>query len=268
MAEFLYGIELNNEINQLIRDAELSLILISPYIKLHPDLKDELKFKVNRNDLDVIVVFGKNEEEAYKSLALDEIEFFKSFPNLEIRYEKRLHAKYYANEEFSILSSMNLYEYSLNNNIEFGILSNRKDSLDKESITYFKKVIKGGKLVYKQEAIFEKKLGGLKSVFKGINVIEDNIHLFYNEVQRGKTNPNPLKSTSIKRIGYCIRTGVEIPFNPKMPFSRKAYQSWLQYKNETYIEKYCHFSGEESGGKTSFKYPILRKNWTEASKFI
>ena len=31
-------------------------------------------------------------------------------------------------------------------------------------------------------------------------------------------------------------------------------------------EKYCHFSGEESNGQTTFSRPILKKNWTKAKK--
>ena len=46
--------------------------------------------------------------------------------------------------------------------------------------------------------------------------------------------------------------------------SYDAYKSWAQYEDETYREKYCHFSGEPSNGETSFAKPILRKNWKEA----
>ena len=49
--------------------------------------------------------------------------FFKEFPNIQIRYEKKLHAKYYSNESAAILTSMNLYSYSQDNNIEAGVLT-------------------------------------------------------------------------------------------------------------------------------------------------
>src|SRR5690606_23082499 len=38
-----------------------------------------------------------------------------------IRYNARLHAKFYLNENHFIMTSMNLYDYSLSNNIESGI---------------------------------------------------------------------------------------------------------------------------------------------------
>jgi len=59
------------------------------------------------------------------------------------------------------------------------------------------------------------------------------------------------------RIGYCIRTGVEIPFNIKRPLCDKAYKSWAQFHNLNYPEKYCHMTGKSSDGKTSVGNPIL-----------
>lgn len=79
--------------------------------------------KNDNPELEIIVVFGKNEDDISKSMSQEDFNFFKEFPNIEIRYEKRLHAKYFANEENAILTSMNLYGYSQDNNIEFGILT-------------------------------------------------------------------------------------------------------------------------------------------------
>lgn len=67
-------------------------------------------------------------------------------------------------------------------------------------------------------------------------------------------------------MGYCIRKGVKIPFDIKKPMCTEALKSWNKYKDENYPEKYCHFTGEVSNKKTSFKNPILRKNWNLAKK--
>jgi hypothetical protein len=67
-----------------------------------------------------------------------------------------------------------------------------------------------------------------------------------------------------KGKGFCIRTGVEIPFNVEKPLSYEAYKSWSKYSDPNYTEKYCHFSGESSGGETSVSKPILKKNWSKA----
>jgi hypothetical protein len=67
-------------------------------------------------------------------------------------------------------------------------------------------------------------------------------------------------------MGFCIRTGVQIPFNQKHPMCDKAFQSWEKFSNDEYPEKYCHFSGEQTNGETTFSRPILRKNWNKAKE--
>ena len=62
-----------------------------------------------------------------------------------------------------------------------------------------------------------------------------------------------------KQIGFCIRTGTQIPFNAKVPMCNTAFQSWKKFCNSEYPEKFCHFSGEPSNGETSFSKPILKK---------
>lgn len=62
----------------------------------------------------------------------------------------------------------------------------------------------------------------------------------------------------VVKKGFCIRTGVSIPFNPKRPFCENAYRSWAQFCNLDYPECYCHKTGEKSYGKTSMKNPILK----------
>jgi hypothetical protein len=81
--------------------------------------------------------------------------------------------------------------------------------------------------------------------------------------------PNPLlsmNSSQAKQNGYCIRTGVEIPFDIEKPLSLEAYKKWKKFGNKNYPEKFCHFSGEPSNGETSFNEPILKKNREKAKK--
>lgn len=95
MARFIVGSELNFEMEKLFDESEEFLTLISPFIKLHEKLKDVLKSKEQKENLQVHIVFGKNEYDRSKSFSEEEFLFFRQFPNLEIRYEERLHAKYY-----------------------------------------------------------------------------------------------------------------------------------------------------------------------------
>jgi hypothetical protein len=83
-------------------------------------------------------------------------------------------------------------------------------------------------------------------------------------INKSKANKETIKTKTNK--GYCIRTGKEIPFNIKKPMSYEAYKMWSKYNDPDYPEKYCHFSGELSYGKTSVNKPILSKNWKKAKE--
>jgi tRNA splicing endonuclease len=274
MAKFLEGDHLNSELINILEQAHEQLVIISPFIKLHPRIKDKLKNKLTEANLAITIVFGKNEDNKSKSLSLEEFEFLKAFPNIEIKYEPRLHAKYYANESAAILSSMNLYDYSLNNNIEFGILTKNTiigdltgrivgESLDYDAFTYFETVVNNSTLKFKNVPQYKQVNFGISKKYTHSEV---ELDLLSNELEFKKTKlKKEIKKTYAKNVesGYCIRTGVKIPFNPKKPLSDKAFESWNKFKDKTYSEKYCHFSGEKSNGETTFAKPILKKNWSK-----
>lgn len=278
MAKFLEGNKLNVELENILENAEEILILITPFIRLHDRYASILKTKLEDYDLRIVVVFGKNEDNLSKSFKPEDFHFFKKFTNIEIRYEKRLHAKYYANESHAIISSMNLYSYSQDNNIEVGVLTKSTllsivpgaDGLDQEAAIYFERVINQSELLYKTEPILERGMMGFKKSLKGENVLVDKLSEFLknpSKFEKTKKEKNSKKlETKNKKVGYCIRTGEEIPFNLEKPLSYKAYQAWAKYKDSDYPEKYCHFSGEESNKKTSVAKPILKKYWTKAKK--
>lgn len=253
MSKLIDGSKLNSEIIDLFNNAEKELIIISPYIKLHSRIKDSLKLRKD-DDLFLTVVYGKNPENKQKSLSKEDMEFFKGFRDVEIRYEERLHAKVFANDDTSILTSMNLYDFSMNNNIEFGIVNHKKSSIEKlknifsenlsmdDQVTMFiYGIIENSELIFNKSANYEKKFLSTKYVESIIEV---------DKTIQNKKNIN-------KNIGYCIRTGKEIPFNPKKPFSSDAFKSWAKYKKPDFKEKYCHKTGKKSFGKTSFNNPIL-----------
>ncbi|HEY5593277.1 MAG TPA: phospholipase D family protein [Paludibacter sp.] len=278
MAKFLTGHKLNAEIEEIFERAEEHLILISPYIKLHERYASTLSTKIDNHKLQITIVFGKNEDDISRSMKHEDFKFFKEFPNIEILYEKSLHAKYYANENTSILSSMNLYSYSQDNNIEAGVKTKSAgdDSFDAQAWEYFNRVIEQAELVFLKTPQYESKIMGLKKTYQGSLVEVDELtELFRNKSRFESTNRNGNyerikveqsgdSSSKIFNSGYCIRTGKPIPFNPKQPLSDDAFQNWTKYSNDEYPEKFCHYSGELSNGETSFSKPILRKNWNKA----
>ncbi|WP_026704970.1 phospholipase D-like domain-containing protein [Flavobacterium soli] len=154
-----------------------------------------------------------------KNMKEEELNFLKVCKNVSILFHKDLHAKIYMNEKNCIISSMNLYEYSEINNIEASVIVDKNEKAYKDISKQIDKLLEKSEIIQFSEEI--KKF--------------------------------------TKNIGYCIRTGVKIDFNPKRPFCYEAYQSWAIFENENYKEKFCHYSGEPSNGKTSFSNPILKK---------
>jgi hypothetical protein len=281
MAKFLTGKELNNELGRIIKDADEELILISPYIKLHKQYSSILLSRLKEVNLHIIILFGKNEEDLSKSMKKDDFEFFKQFPNITIMHENRLHAKYYSNEKESLLSSMNLYDFSQDNNIEAGVLMKSTrfggiigdNVIDNEAFDYFTTVLDNANVLFDKEPIFSSRLLGLNKKYSHSEINIDDLSIFFDN----KSNYKPKKRYEIRtkikyhkqnvskgKSGYCIRTGVKIPFNVEKPFSTEALKIWSRYNDKNYPEKYCHFSGEKSEGKTSFSRPILNKNWKKA----
>lgn len=275
MANFYRGNELNNELEKLIKDADNFLYLVSPFIKFHKRIRDELQLKINRPEVKIFILFGKNEEQLTKSVDSSDIEFLQTFPNITIAYEKELHAKYYASEDRALITSLNLHSYSQNNNIEVGVMLQPQSVLNKisQNLTsnstlagdgayesakeYFEEVFSRSNILFKKEAFFESQLLGLKRKYSGSKEIVNDFKQLY--------TPNPTDYSRPKynyiqepKVGYCIRSGVQIPYNPKKPFAYEAYQTWAQFGNYDYPENYCHKTGRPSNGKTSMNNPILQ----------
>ena len=150
-------------------------------------LKDILKRRVADPELEVVLVFGKNESNKRRSLSNEDFSFFKQFANIKIYYEPRLHAKYYSNEKKAVLSSMNLLEYSQNNNIEFGIVTEvagglqnirervAGDQVDSDANNYFRGLIENRSPVYHNEPIFKKTMLGLSNKYSHSEVTIDSL---------------------------------------------------------------------------------------------
>lgn len=316
MSKFLTGEHLFKEVYDIIWDAENTLLIVSPYIKLDDYFKELFDHHLHNHKLHLLLVFGKNEKNVKKSMSEMDFGYFKQFPNISIVYVPNLHAKYYGNEKKGLITSINLYDYSFKNNIEFGVFSeqsifNRFSSsadndawnecieLAEENETIFikrpvykikKSLLTSGKDYMRSEILHDatEDFYGTKKNHsdsgKRLNDFEDELELNSDRMLRPERSfqensisqpKNQYKSQNItttkisgkkSKMGYCIRTGEEIEFNPERPMSLKAFKKWNQFQDVNYGEAYCHYSGEQSFGETCFARPILKKNWKKAVK--
>ena len=142
---------------------------------------------------------------------------------------------------------MNLYEFSQQNNNEMGIHISKIHDSDLYNSTFEE--------VQRLLTISEEIRVSVKKV------ITDTPTKIEKKVVDSKITFSKLFDN---QKGYCIRTGVSIPFNVEKPLCLDAYKAWSKYGDPDYTEKYCHFSGEPSYGETSVSKPILKKNWKKA----
>jgi hypothetical protein len=125
MAKFLDTQAISHELMILIKEAKEKIILVSPYLKVNSQIQERLKTRSKIGTLsEIVIVYGKSE------LKKTELDWIKEIEDLKVYEKNNLHAKCYINEEKAIICSMNLYDYSQQNNIEMGILISRQHDLD------------------------------------------------------------------------------------------------------------------------------------------
>src|SRR3954462_2704548 len=109
MSKFLTGDELSKKVYDIVWDAEETLVIVSPFIKLDDYFRKLFEKHKYSHKLHILIVFGKNEARPSKGLRKEDFEFFKEFKNITIVYCPLLHAKYYANDSGGLITSINLY---------------------------------------------------------------------------------------------------------------------------------------------------------------
>lgn len=292
MGNFLTGKNLENKLTDIIWNAKDYIVIVSPFIKLDDHVKNIFEKIKATHEVCIYLVFGKNEGYKQQSFNKSDYEYFKEFKNIAILYNKDLHAKHYCNEKEGLITSLNLYDYSMINNIEYGVhfsktILNPTEKLFEETEKFTDELIfKTSEVVFLKKPQYKKKMLGLTKSYQNSTVLFDISENFFRsnnyeikylddfdyenlsdigkvfnkKPERAETNDANNNSSIIEdhpKTGYCIRTGEEIPFNPEKPYSYYAFKTWNQFGNPDYKENFCHKSGKESYGKTSMRTPIL-----------
>jgi phosphatidylserine/phosphatidylglycerophosphate/cardiolipin synthase-like enzyme len=206
MVKFLDTFGISNEIAQLIKSARDKLYLISPYLQIDDRFKQMLEDK-DRMKLDVRIIYRENR------LQPQENNWLKSLKYVRTSICKNLHAKCYLNENEVIVTSMNLYKFSQDNNEEMGIV------------------------VFKSED--EKLYNEIYEEALRLNRSSEEIKVTIEKVI-------PKEELSKNGEGYCIRCGINIKMDPKHPYCLADYQRWKEFEDKTYVEKkgFCHICGK------------------------
>lgn len=244
MAKFLNTTGVSYHLEELIKNTKDRLILVSPYLQFTDRIKEHLS-NLNIQKRDIRIVYRENK------LQMDENNWLESQIGIRTSICKNLHAKCYLNENEAIITSMNLYEFSQMNNNEMGIYISKAQDPELYNATF-------------------EEVQRLLTISEEIRVTVKKVTADTppkTEKKASETKTSNSKSSENKN-GFCIRTGIEIPFDVEKPMSYDAYKSWNKYGDPDYPEKFCHFSGEPSNGQTSVSKPILSKNWKKAKELF
>jgi phosphatidylserine/phosphatidylglycerophosphate/cardiolipin synthase-like enzyme len=241
IAEFLTTAGASHQIEEIINDAEQFLWLISPYLKINKRVKELLEDK-DHFKIDIRVIYGKSE------LQPEENNWLESLASIRTSFRKDLHAKCYLNEDKVLVSSMNLYEFSQQNNDEMGLLVLREE----EPALYEE--------IYDEAMRIVRMSDELRVTVARIEPIEEGVG---SSKSRGSRTKGQAPDT-----GFCIRCGETIGANAARPYCGRCYKSWDRYKNDEYEEKHCHTCGKEH--KATMAKPVCptcyrkHKNWVDS----
>src|ERR1035437_2380097 len=120
MGKFITTTEISSMIERTIKDSEDFIILVTPFIQVHSRLKKIIERKLSTSDVQLNIIC-RDEHPSEERIWLQELN-----NRINILFTNNLHAKCFLNESQAILTSMNLYHYSMVNNIEFGVHFERK----------------------------------------------------------------------------------------------------------------------------------------------
>lgn len=240
MADFLTTRGTSHQIENIIMEAKSKLILLSPFLQISKTLFERLK-DASKKGVNIKIIYGKDE------LKPNEKNSLAALTNIELFYHENLHAKCYFNETKMVITSMNMYQFSENNNREMGILIDAKA----------------------ESELFQ------KAVNEALSIIEHSEVIPLNKSNREYYNQRPSKNSTDKtvqankppKLGYCLRCEARVPYDPNKPYCKDCFSSWVVYQNPTYNESVCHCCGEFTNPinmgkplcyKCNKQFPIIR----------
>lgn len=126
MSKFLNTKGITDWITRIIDETERELVIITPYMQLSDNIYNSLQ-NANNRGVETIIIYreGKLTEKDKQKLC--------SIDNLNLMHHPNVHAKCFYNENYLLIASMNLYEFSEKNNREMGVLLHRNSLDDNKS---------------------------------------------------------------------------------------------------------------------------------------
>jgi hypothetical protein len=120
MPKFLNTQSFYQELLNMINNCDHELVIIVPYIKMTNDIFKAFK-NANERGVEITLVYRE------KKVSQQELDKLYELDNMNIMHHPNVHCKFYYDGTSAIIGSLNLYDYSIANNREMGILIELQD---------------------------------------------------------------------------------------------------------------------------------------------
>ena len=236
---------ISGEIISLIESSKDYCFLVTPYYKPWPILTRTLE-KAAALEKKIIFIFRSDilKEDSKKASTKDSIKIL--LPELnafgfDIHFIDRLHTKLYLNEKTVILTSMNLYDSSKENNYEVGYKIKsvyeaklfKEEVIEKDILALKSKLTIPGRYAAELERIEKAKLENEKKV-------QENRLTRKVSINRISETRNSYSKTN---QGHCIRCNTRIVLDPNRPYCDRCYSDWAHNSLYDLQENNCHICG-------------------------
>jgi phosphatidylserine/phosphatidylglycerophosphate/cardiolipin synthase-like enzyme len=206
MAKFLTTSGTMAAVEDLLTNARGRVVLISPFVQIPNRFLDRVREAV-RNRVEVLLICRAALQEEERERLLE--------ARVRLSFVERLHAKCYCNENEMIITSLNLYSHSEQNNYEMGVRLSRMD--DAEAFAAAEREVNS--IIAAAEEYRPSTFSRLIGAFA------------------------PQREQKRASRGYCIRCQEDLPYQPDRPLCRDCFKSWAVWENPEYEEKVCHGCG-------------------------
>ncbi len=245
MVEFLNTTQARGEIEGILTKAKTNIVVISPFIKINDDLVSRLN-DAGRRNVRITLVCREEDLKPEERMKIEET------PNLELRFNERVHAKCFYNERCMVITSLNLYSSASGDNREMGVLLSSDTPQDRNALEDAKSE---AQFIIRESS--DARRNGNTS-----RKPSDKVTPPKTAKREGKSIQDELSNfsgmeTANKRIdGFCLRCKAPIPLNLDAPYCPACYRIWAKYKDDEFEENVCHACGQRAN--TSMSKPLCR----------
>ncbi len=124
MARFITTTEISYLTEDAIRNGKQCVLIVTPYLKVPTRFREIIEERDKSGDVRIVFVCRPFDSKS------SEKRWLESLTDTGIVYLENVHAKCVLTPDRAIVSSLNLYEYSMVNNIEFGFVADKGTDLE------------------------------------------------------------------------------------------------------------------------------------------